>query len=183
MQMNDLPKNPWYLAHLEDQPESYCVEMMHIDGMALKYVKRATRAVCKAAVTNNGCALGYVPKSLRTPALCKLAVTKHGDALGYVPKPLRTPELCQIALDNCPEALLHVEAQTEDMCVSAVSRDLAAFCGVKKMTQRIADAAFANNKIAYRWLKPQFRTPEMDRVMVASRPRSRSAAKRQTEEL
>ena len=40
--------------------------------------------VCLAAVTQDGWALGDVPKELRTPELCLAAVTQEGWALASV---------------------------------------------------------------------------------------------------
>ena len=67
-------------------------------------------AVCRAAVTQDGAVLYYVPEALRTSELCLAAVTQSGWALQYVPAALLTPALCRAAVTQDGAALEHVPA-------------------------------------------------------------------------
>jgi Domain of unknown function (DUF4116) len=57
----------------------------------------------------NGQALSYVPKKLRTPELCYLAVEQNGRALLYVPEEYKTHKLCLLAVQFSKCTFNHVD--------------------------------------------------------------------------
>jgi hypothetical protein len=67
-------------------------EYVQLDNTNIRYVQPTTPGyakLCKIAVSQDGLALRYVSKAMRTPELCKIAVSKHGFALQLVPPELR----------------------------------------------------------------------------------------------
>ena len=109
------------------------------DGRALEYVPKEIRSerICLAAVTQDGRALEYVPKELRTEKMCIAAVTQNGSALGYVPKEIRSERICLAAVTQDGRALGYVpkELRTEKMCIAAVTQNGSALGYVPKELQ------------------------------------------------
>jgi len=107
------------------------------DGMALKYVKAQTPALCLAAVRQDGLALRFVTE--QTHALCMVAVQQDGSALMYVDA--QTPELCMVAVQQNGLALEYVKEQTPELCMAAVQQDGRALERVTKQTPELCMAA------------------------------------------
>lgn len=72
-------------------------------------------------VEQNGYALDFVPRQLRTKKLCMAAVRQNGNALYYVPKDLQNKETCLAAIRQNGDALYYVpeQLQTKEMCLTA----------------------------------------------------------------
>lgn len=70
--------------------------MRDTSGVPEKFVIPLYFAACR----QNGLALYYVPKRLRSQALCAVACANNGIALQYVPSPLQSRAICMIAIKN-----------------------------------------------------------------------------------
>jgi hypothetical protein len=97
----------------------------HSDFVRLNQMLKNDRAVCLAAVKQNGLVLRYVPDSLRTKEVSLAAVEQDGRALEYVPEALKTEDMCLAAVKEDGRALKYVPAalKTADMCLAAVKQD------------------------------------------------------------
>ena len=75
--------------------EELCLDVVKQNGYALYYVPKQLRTeqICLEAVKQNGWALQDVPEHLRTESLCLIAVKQRGIALQFVPKNLKTEQL------------------------------------------------------------------------------------------
>ena len=72
------------------------------EGYALEFVPKEmkTEEICKIAVAQNSYALKFVPKEMKTEEICKIAVKQEGTVLKLVPEEMKTEEICKIAVDQ-----------------------------------------------------------------------------------
>lgn len=94
---------------------------VEINPLFLSEIKDPDSWTCEVAVKNNGSALEFVPKNLRTPELCKLALDQDGEALAFVIN--QTEDLCALAVTSTPYALQYV--QEKFMTPKVISRGIA----------------------------------------------------------
>jgi len=137
------------LKFVEDQTEELCIFSVKINGSALRYVKNQTQQICDVASSNiehnvgvlelmkdefktyNNCkilltnslcnSIKDVPPALITYELCLLAVKNSHHDLKYVPQEYKTEIICLNAVKGYWSALEHIENQTEEMCLIALS--------------------------------------------------------------
>ena len=185
------PKNNFHFMDAADKPvsgvliakywprfEAVISFALRQNGRALEYVpkKLRTEEVCKIAVAQDGRALGHVPRELRTDEICEIAVAQHGWALEYVPRNLRTEEMCRIAVAQDGYALPYVPRKlcTEEMCCIAVGQNGYALAYVPRRlcTEEMYRIVVGQNGPTLEHLPWDLRTEEMCRIAVEQNGRA-----------
>jgi hypothetical protein len=140
--------------------EAFCKIAVSQNGCALGYVKDQTDEICKIAVSNNACALKHVIN--QTDEICKIAISNHACALKHVIN--QTDELCKLAINHFGQALEYVINQTDELCRLAVSRDGCALLYVINQTDELCKLAISQNGCALQYVKIQ--TDEIRRLYI-----------------
>jgi hypothetical protein len=124
----------------------------------------------RAAFKQNGQALRFFPKSLRTERLCRIAVAQNGNALPYVPEKIRTGDLYGIAIKQNGLALRYVPEHfiTEEMGCLAVSQHWEAFLSIPKgvLSEKIFRLAVEKDWQALLHIPETHRTDELCTIAV-----------------
>jgi hypothetical protein len=143
------------------------------NGQALRYVPKALRTeeLCRIAVAQDGWALAHIPKTLWTEDLCRIAVAQNGKALMYVPKTLWTEDLCRIAVAQNGEALYYVsqKLRTEDLCKVAVAQygRVLRYVPEALRTEELCRISVAQDGRALEFVPQTLRTDEVYSLAVA----------------
>ena len=113
------------LTFVWNQTPELCLEVVEIDGLALKYVWMQTMEVILAAVRQNGLAVEFADQDYDLREVNHVAVSQNGLALQFI-----------------------IEDQTENLCVAAVRQNGLALKHVRKDTEKIVLAAVRQNGLA-----------------------------------
>lgn len=146
---------------------------MSQNGDALQFVPRSLRSdeFHSNAVAQNGRALAWITQFSRTEELCRIAVQQDGAMLWAVPERLRTEEICRIAVAQYGGALFDVPGplRTEELCRIAVRQDGEALANAPRhlRTPELCRMAVEQCGMALVWVPESRRTPELCRVAVA----------------
>jgi hypothetical protein len=146
---------------------------MSQNGDALQFVPRSLRTdeFHRSAVAQNGRALLWIAEYFRTEELCRLAVQQNGAMLWAVPDRLRTEEICRIAVDQYGGSLSEVPdlLRTEEICRMVLEQDGEALAYVPEYlrTPELCRRAVERWGMALVWVPEKRRTPELCRVAVA----------------
>jgi len=88
--------------------------------MALQFIKKQERYICKSAIQNDPRAFRFVIK--QDEELCKLAIELDPRNIRFVKE--KTPLLCKLAIDTNPFAIFEIEMPSVELCAYAVMQDL-----------------------------------------------------------
>ena len=124
-------------------------------GLSLEYIMIANfsftveefQKLYEIAIRQNGQALEFVPKIMRTPELCKLAVENTGRAMWQVPLEYRTQELMKIAVGTVGKAIKTNVIVHDELYEIAVKKDGMAlkYIPEDRKTRKICKLAVENN--------------------------------------
>jgi hypothetical protein len=146
---------------------------MSQNGDALQFVPRSLRSdeFHRNAVAQNGRALRWITQFSRTEELCRIAVQQDGEMLSAVPDHFRTEDIFRIAVAQYGGALFDVpdSLRTEELCRIAVQQDGEALANVPRhlRTPELCRMAVERCGMALVWVPESRRTPELCRVAVA----------------
>lgn len=146
--------------------EYNCTHRIHVEalkksGLAIRYIEKQTNGLCKLAVAQNPCAIGFI--RCKTRELCESAFSSRHEAIRYIdnqnedfyrsvlridpflirhlPENIFNESLCLFAIKINPFVLRYISAQTEEMCLRAVRHRPETFSFVKIQTRKICLAA------------------------------------------
>jgi hypothetical protein len=173
----------------EKQSLEMCIEAVNSMGRgALEWVADKNPKVCLAAVRREGTAIGLVPE--QTEALCLEAVKQCGFAIKEILQPsqdvlyaairqnpnalgeIRNPsrDLCLEAIRLYGNALSYVREQDEELVLAAfpsspgqrMATDTEVFQTMRfPQNYRVCLAAVKHNPFCLKYVKPEFKTPEL----------------------
>jgi len=142
------------------------------NGQALRFFPKSLRTeiLCWKAVTQNGGALAFVPQHFLTAELCRIAVAQYGMVLRWVPYELCTPELYRIAVAQNGRALRYVPEHfiTKEICDLAAAQNVEGFLSIPKvfLTEKIFRIAVEKDWQALMHVPENHRTHELCRIAV-----------------
>jgi hypothetical protein len=135
-----------------------------------------TKALCKAAVAQDGRILSLVPPELITEDLCTTAVTESGHNICLVPERFRSSELFELAVDSDRAghfhfpALAHVTLRfyTGGLCDRAVRKNARSLRYVlpERRSKDLCEAAVQQNGLALRDVPWHMREPYLCQIAV-----------------
>lgn len=97
----------WAIAHIDKPSRAIALEAVKKHPDAIKFLSQETLndEIINTALSQKGLALGWLVPSQRTRERCLLAVSNNGLALGQVPKEIMDDEIVRVALQQNPEAI------------------------------------------------------------------------------
>ena len=150
----DIKKNGFLIAHLENQTPDVCLIAVRQNGYALYYIEKQTHEICLAAVKQNGLSLQYVKN--QTPDICIEAMKQNIYAMQYVK--YEDVDILKYYLEILKDnghMLQYINNQTEEMCILAVKQDGFSLNFVKNQTDKICLEAVKQNGMALELVKNQ----------------------------
>ena len=113
-----------------------CLAAVQQDGMAIQYVPKPMRTLelCLSAVQRDGCTILYVPDEKRTHEIILASLQSYSYAPLFVPPHMRTPEICLAAVQKCGYMLNYVPEhfQSDEIIQAAITQDPNAVEYIKK---------------------------------------------------
>jgi hypothetical protein len=148
-----IEQNPEAIKFVDNFADSISVELYASkNGMILKYLSVKSFQICLIAVKQNGLALEHVRSDIDNYIeLAKTAVNQNGEAIRFVDYNIVGSQVYQLlagsAVENTPYALqwIILQEQSEEMCLSAVSRCGSMIQYSQYTNWRICKAALKNS--------------------------------------
>jgi hypothetical protein len=187
----DIIKNNVYLLKfIDNQTDELCKSALKYNGLGLEYIKNKTYELSLIAVEQNGLALEYVNPDdnyklalnavKQNPYAIKFVnfnldldiniflevVKKNGRLLNYIPNKYYNYNIYLEAIKSDSYALEHINDQTYELCLLAVSKCGTVLKFVKEQTYDICLAAINNYALSLQYVKIQIEFPNLCLIAV-----------------